>query len=122
MLSKFIKWGVLAAAGILAFQAYNWLQHGQWTSITLRSFLEAVNIQLPQAQSAEARMIIAELVHWPLWAWAILISAITGVLAVTIDEVDTWRKVRRVKREFRRLQCDAQDASGENLERLTTTG
>ena len=67
-------------------------------------------------------MIIAELVRWPLWAWAILISTITGVLAVTIDEVDTWRKVRRVKREFRRLQCDAQDESRENLERLTATG
>ena len=102
MLSKFIKWGVLAAAGLLTYQAYNWLQQGQWTSITLLSLLEAADFQVPQAQSTSA-----ELVRWPLWAWAILISAIIGVLAVTIDGVDTWWKVRRVKQEFRRLQHGA---------------
>ncbi len=102
MLRKFIKWGVLAAAGLLTYQAYNWLQQGQWTSITLLSLLEAADFQVPQAQSTSA-----ELVRWPLWVWAILISAIIGVLAVTIDGVDTWWKVRRVKQEFRRLQYDA---------------
>ena len=35
------------------------------------------------------------------------ISAIIGLLAVMIDGVDTWWKVRRVKQEFRRLQYDA---------------
>ena len=104
MLSKFIKWGVLAAAGPLTYQAYNWLQQGQWTSITLLSLLEAADLQVPQAQSTSARPM-----HWPLWAWAILISAITGALAVTIDRVDTWWKVRRVKREFRRLPYGAYD-------------
>ncbi len=104
MLSKFLKWGCLVAAIFLVFDAYNWLQQGQWTSITLLSLLEAAEFQVPQAQSTGA-----EIVRWPLWAWAVLISAIVGVLAVTIDGVDTWWKVRRVKREFRRLQCDAQD-------------
>ena len=102
MLSKFIKWGILAAAGIVAYQGFGWLQHGPWPSITLLSILEAVNIQVPLAQPAEAQMIVADLVRWPLWAWAILISAITGVLTVAIDEVDTWRKVRRVKRRTNR--------------------
>ena len=107
MLSKFIKWGILAAAGIVAYQGFGWLQHGPWPSITLLSILEAVNIQVPLAQPAEAQMIVADLVRWPLWAWAILISAVAGTLAVTIDGIDTWWKVRRVKQEFHRIQHGA---------------
>ncbi len=59
------------------------------------------------APSADAEIIGVDLVRWPLWAWAIISSAFVGILVVTIDGMDTWWKVRRVKREFRQLQRDA---------------
>ena len=107
MLSRFIKWGVLAASGILAYQIYVWLQHGHWTSITLLSVIDAIKNQVSLAPSAGAGMIGVELMRWPLWAWAIISPAVVGTLFVTIDGMDTWWKVRRVKREFRQLQYGA---------------
>ncbi len=107
MLRKFIRWGALAAAGILAYQVYDWQQHGRWTSITLLSVIDAIKNQVSLPPSAGAEIIGADLMRWPLWAWAIISSAFVGMLVVTIDGMDTWWKVRRIKREFRQLQCDA---------------
>ena len=107
MLKKFIRWGAFAAASILAYQLYDWLQHGRWTSITLLSLIDAIKNQVSLAPSADAGMIGAELVRWPLWAWAMISAALVGTLIVTIDGMDTWWKVRRIKREFRQLQRDA---------------
>ena len=107
MLRKFIRWGALAAAGILAYQVYDWQQHGRWTSITLLSLIDAIKSQVSLAPSTDAEIVDADLVRWPLWAWAIIGSAFVGMLVVTIDGMDTWWKVRRLKREFRQLQCDA---------------
>ncbi len=107
MLRKFIRWGALAAASILAYQLYDWLQHGRWTSITLLSLIDAIKNQVSLAPSAEVEIIGVDLVRWPLWAWAIISSAFVGILVVTIDRMDTWWKVRRIKREFRQLQRDA---------------
>ncbi len=107
MLKKFVRWGALAAAGILAYQVYDWQQHGRWTSITLLSLIDAIKNQVSLAPSVGAEFVGADLVRWPLWIWAIISSAFVGMLVVTIDGMDTWWKVRRVKREFRQLQCDA---------------
>ncbi len=104
MLKKFVRWGALAAAGILAYQVYDWQQHGRWTSITLQSLIDAIKNQVSLGPSAGAGFVGADLVRWPLWAWAIISSAFVGMLFVTIDGIDTRWKVRRIKREFRQMQ------------------
>ena len=107
MLKKFVRWGALAAAGILAYQVYDWQQHGRWTSITLQSLIDAIKTQISIVPSVGAEFVGADPVRWPLWAWVIISSALVGLLFVTIDGIDTRWKVRRIKREFRQLQRES---------------